>query len=31
MQRVVLPTFVIAFASLMTYALYLQAKIWHIL
>ncbi len=30
MARIVVP-FVVAFAALMAYALYLQAKIWHLL
>lgn len=31
MARILLPTFIVAFGALMTYALYLQLQIWHVL
>jgi hypothetical protein len=31
MVRIVVPAFVIAFATLMAYALTLQARIWHLI
>ena len=31
MLRIIVPTLVVAFAAVMTYAIYLQARIWHLL
>ncbi len=31
MLRIIVPALVVAFATLMTYAIYLQARIWHLL
>ena len=31
MIRIIVPIFAVAFATLMAYAFYLQAKIWHLL
>jgi hypothetical protein len=31
MARIIIPALVVAFAGVMTYAFYLQAKIWHLL
>ena len=31
MIRIIVPTFAVAFATLMAYGFYLQAKIWHLL
>ena len=31
MIRIIVPIFAVAFATLMAYGLYLQAKIWHLL
>ena len=31
MTRVIIPAFAVAYGLLMTYAFYLQARIWHLL